>query len=120
MLAAIAIAGIAALSGSAQAQTILEAGYDPADDALVVEVAYQGTHANHSFRLEWGPCEKSPDGRQTTVARLIDTAGDDLAQRDYRVVQRFDLAGIACRPAEVTVRLGPVSNRTVEVPAKGR
>lgn len=116
----VAIAGVAALSASAHGQTILDAGYDPATDALVVEVAYRGTHPNHVFRLEWGPCEKSPEGRQTTVVRLIDTNGDDLAQRDYQVVQRFDLASLACRPAEVTVRSGPVSNRTVSVPAKGR
>ena len=111
---------LGAFSGAAHAQTILRAGYDPAGDALVVEVAYRGTNPHHSFRLEWGPCHESPEGRRTAVARLVDTNGGDLAQNDYRVVQHFDLRGLECRPAEVTLRLGPVSNRTVSVPAPGR
>lgn len=103
---------------AAHAQTILDASYDPAADALVVEVAYRGTGPDHAFRLDWEPCRPSPAGGHTAVARLIDMNGDDVAQRDYRVVQRFDLSALACRPAEVTLRLGPVSNRTVSVPER--
>ena len=101
-------------------QTILGAEYDPAADALVIEIAYQGTDPNHDFTLTWDPCRKTGNGGHSVVARLIDRQGKDAAQNEYQVSRRFELSGLQCRPAEVTVRLGPVSNRTVSVPARGR
>ena len=101
-------------------QTILGAEYDAAADALVIEIAYQGTSPNHDFTLTWDPCQKTGNGGHAVVARLIDRQGKETAQNDYQVSRRFELSGLQCRPAEVTVRLGPVSNRTVSVPARGR
>ncbi len=101
-------------------QTILGAGYDASSDALVVDIAYQGTNPNHDFELAWDECQSSPNGRHSVVARLIDRQGKDEAQKDFQVRRRFDLSGLECRPADVTIRLGPVSNRTVSVPARGR
>lgn len=99
-------------SASALAADILAARYDPAADGLVVEIAYRGTHADHDFALEWGRCAGGE-----AVARLIDRQGSDLAREDFRVQQRFGLAGLECRPARVTLRLGRVSHATVLVPA---
>jgi hypothetical protein len=101
-------------------QTILGAGYDASSDALVVDIAYQGTNPNHDFELAWDECQSSGNGRHSMVARLIDRQGEDKAQKGFQVRRRFDLSGLECRPAEVTIRLGPVSNRTVSVPARGR
>jgi hypothetical protein len=100
----------------ALSQTILGAAYDASSDALVMEIAYQGTNPDHDFELAWDACEATGDGRYTVVARLIDRQGADLAQKDYRVERRFALSGLQCRPVEVTLRMGPVSNRTVTVP----
>jgi hypothetical protein len=101
-------------------QTILGASYDGSSNALVVDIAYQGTNPNHDFELAWDECQSSGNGRHSVVARLIDRQGKDEAQKDFQVRRRFDLSGLECRPAEVTIRLGPVSNRTVSVPARGR
>jgi hypothetical protein len=108
------------LPAPALGQTILGGAYDVASDALVIEIAYQGTNPNHDFTLTWDPCKPTGDGGHTVVARLIDRQGNDAAQKDYQVSRRFELSGLECRPAEVTVRLGPVSNRTVSVPARDR
>ena len=107
-------------AGSSMGQTILDAGYVASADQLVVEIAYEGTHPDHDFSLAWDACQASSDGRRSIVARLIDNQGSDVARTEYRVRRRFDLAGLDCRPADVTLRLGPVSNRTVFVPARGR
>jgi len=113
-------AGLALTPLPVAAQTLLEASYDPGRDRLVLEIAYQGTNPNHQFVLEWGACEAGSDGKTTAVGRLIDSDGQDAAREDYQVWRRFDLAGLSCRPADVTIRLGPVSNRTVSVPAPRR
>jgi hypothetical protein len=119
------VAGIAlaaalfAAPSFAPAQTILDASYSAAQDALVVEIAYQGTNPNHQFSVVWDACQQA-GGRQSVVGRLIDAQGNDIAQKDFRVRRRFALADLPCRPADVTLRLGPVSNATVPVPAAGR
>lgn len=115
-----ALACLLLLPGWAAAQTILDARYDAATDALLIEIAYQGTNPDHQFELEWDSCQKSPNGGLSIVARLVDRQGQDAARKDYEVTRRFSLAGMSCRPAEVTVRLGPTQNRTVSVPARGR
>lgn len=77
----------------------------------MVEIAYRGTRPDHDFRLEWGRCE--PGG--PAVARLIDRQGGDAARENFRVTERFDLAGAGCRPEQVTLRLGRVSHATVRI-----
>jgi hypothetical protein len=109
-----------AVSSLARAQTILDAYYSAEQDALVVEIAYQGTNPNHEFSLAWDGCQQAGQGRNVAVGRLIDSQGNDVAKTDFKVRRRFPLAGLACRPAEVTIRLGPVSNTTVSVPAAGK
>lgn len=100
---------------TALAADIVSARYDPAADALVVDIAYRGTRPGHDFRLEWGQCE--PGG--AAVARLIDRQGGDAAREPFRVTQRFDLAQAGCRPERVTLRLGRVSHATVRIPEQG-
>jgi hypothetical protein len=104
----------------ARAQTILDVRYSAAQDALVVEIAYQGTNPNHEFSLVWDGCQQAGEGRHVAVGRLIDSQGNDVAKTDFQVRRRLSLAALTCRPAEVTIRLGPVSNRTVSVPAAGK
>jgi hypothetical protein len=108
------------LPAAALGQTIVDAAYDASADALIVTIAYRGTNPDHDFALSWDECQPTGNGGHSVVARLIDRQGEDKAQQDYEVRQRFELSALECRPAEVTVRLGPVSNRTVSVPARGR
>jgi hypothetical protein len=93
------------------AEAILGAAYDAAHDQIVVDIAYRGTRPGHEFSLQWGPCQAGVN------ARLIDKQGDDYALQDFRVRARFGLAGLPCRPAEVTLRLGRASQARVLVPA---
>lgn len=114
---ALLLALLCALPIGTKAETILHAGYDRAQDALVVEIAYRGSTPDHPFDIEWGECRTDAQGRRTTVARLIDTRGSEIAQNDYQVRVHFDLQAFQCRPAAVTLRLGTVSNATIEIPA---
>lgn len=96
--------------------------YDAAHDELVVEIIYRGTHPDHEFSLDWAQCRRRGDGNPPyqAAARLIDAHGRDVAREDYRVTRRFDLSSLECRPALVTVRLGPTANRTVYLPEAPR
>jgi hypothetical protein len=109
-----------ALPALASAQNIVDAYYSRDQDALVVEIVYQGTNPKHEFSVAWDACQQAGGGRATVVGRLIDSQGNDAAQQEFKVRRRFPLADLPCRPADVTVRLGPVSNRTVQVPAAAR
>lgn len=112
---------VAALLGAPPALSADFAGafYDPSGDALVVDIAYLGTHAEHDFELVWGPYSERPDaGRYTVVARIIDTHGRDHAREPYRVRERFDLAELECRPARVTLRMGRIAHVSVVVPGQ--
>jgi hypothetical protein len=114
-LCAAALALAAALPASAA--NLLDARYDPLRDEILVEIIYRGTNPDHRFSLLWDPCRPSPSGGPPhTAARLVDQQGDDLAREDFHVTRRLSLAGLPCRPALVTLRLGPVSNATVLVP----
>jgi sporulation protein YlmC with PRC-barrel domain len=104
---------LALLPGLAAAADILDARYDPAVDALVVDIAYRGTRDGHDFKLRWGPCRHG-----NIAARLVDRQGHEAAREDFRVTARFPLQELECRPANITVRLGRVSHTTVFVPAR--
>lgn len=112
MLRAIVIAALALAGLPALAADIVGANYDPAQDAIVVDIVYLGTQPGHKFTVEWGPCS------DTGVAgRLVDQQGGDLAKEEFHVRSRIGLGGLPCRPAEVTLRLGKVSHARVRVPA---
>jgi hypothetical protein len=103
------------LAASAYAQTFLGAGYDPATDELVVDIAYRGTSPNHEFSLAWDQCQR--DARPYEIAaRVIDDRPDDPAVRDFIVRRRFSLGDLQCRPANVTLRMGRLANISVFVP----
>jgi hypothetical protein len=104
-------------SASPRAANLLDLAYDKATNELVATIVYDGTNANHKFRLEWGPCQAIPGPVPHDVgADVIDEQGMDIATREYTVKARFGLGGFPCRPALVTLRMGPRINRTVLVP----
>ena len=59
------------LPSPALSQTILDAFYDRAQDALIVDLAYQGTNPNHDFSLVWDACQTA-GGRQAQRGRTFD------------------------------------------------
>jgi hypothetical protein len=103
-----------ALTRAAYAPAILEARYDPALDRIVADIAYRGTSPDHEFFVRWGRCSDATPPRVT--GRLIDRQGNDAAREDHRVREELELADIPCRPALVTLRLGPVQHARVFVP----
>lgn len=109
---------LALTAAPAQSADISAAAYDRVRDELVVDIVYRGTNPDHGFTLQWGECSSGPPYEASV--RLIDTHGRDLAREEYRVRERFSLAGLQCRPATVTVRLGRGALASVRVPAAGR
>jgi hypothetical protein len=69
--------------------------------------------------VQWGACLPSPsDPAQREIAggdRRF--AGGDFAREDYVVEARFDVSGLRCRPARVTLITSTGARRTVDVPA---
>ena len=118
LLRILAIAAAFLALGEANAQTIAGAIYDPVREQLVVDIIYQGTNPNHQFDLVWGQCDgESP---HEVEARLIDRQGDDVADKEFRVRRRFDLKGLKCRPALLTLRLSRHLLSPVFIPAAPR
>lgn len=108
---------LALAPATARAANLLGLVYDKTTNELVATIAYDGTNANHRFRLEWGPCQAIPGPVPHDVgADVIDEQGMDFATREYIVTARFGLGGFPCRPAFVTLRMGPRINRSVLVP----
>lgn len=114
----LAAAGCAVAPGAA-ADNFADARYDPATDSLVVTLLYRGTNPLHRFTLEWGACT-SPDanGVSKVAAQVMDSQWDDPAMEDYSETVHLSLAGLPCRPAEVTLRTAPRFIYNVFVPAK--
>jgi hypothetical protein len=102
------------LAAPGQAQTILGAAYDAANDAIVIDVVYRGTNPHHRFSVQWGPCRGERPGHVT--GRLVHDQWKDRAERDFRVRRHISIAELPCRPAVVTLRLGKVAHETVHVP----
>ena len=110
------VACLAGVSPGARADTFAGASYDAASDSLVVTLLYRGTDARHLFTLQWGRCADLGDGTKQIAAEVLDSQWDDPAKHDYRKTVRFDLAGLHCRPAEVTLRTAPGFHLTLFVP----
>jgi hypothetical protein len=107
---------LATLPLAVAAADIVDAWYDPSRDELIVDVAYRGSTPDHEFSLSWAGCGRTADGQRGIAARLIDTRGEEPALGDYRIRERFSLATLECRPAEVMLRLVRISNAIVFVP----
>ncbi len=116
LLAALVGLGLAPL---ARATNLLELRYEPRTDALLATIAFRGTHRHHDFSVTWGECRESlKEPTQKEIGGLIvDAHGSDFAREDYVVVARFDLSGLPCRPARITLRTSTGATRTVDVSA---
>ena len=97
----------------------MHARYDARRDAIVVDIAYRGTSAKHSFSVQWSECDRSSGDVPEVAARLVDDQGSEPARKDYRVTRRFSVGWLDCRPALVTLRLGR-SLASVDVPPRER
>ena len=100
----------------ALAVTVTALSYDPAEDQLVMTVAYRGTHENHDFSVQWNECKRLDDARSEILGLLVDSAADDLARQNFTKQVKVDLEGFNCRPAKVTIRTSAGFFATVDVP----
>jgi len=91
--------------------------FDAKAGQLVVTMRYRGTNPDHVFTLKWGQCTPGGDGKLPEVsAEVLDDQWQDHSQRDFKKTTRFDLSGIPCRPAKVTLRTAPRFLYSVVIP----
>lgn len=102
---------------SAQSAIIQNVVHDKENDQLVIDVAYQGTQANHQFSLTWGAC--LPWGRDSvpyqTDAHLDDLDGNDHGRNELTQTLYFSLKEMNCRPSLTTIRLNRFSHSTLVI-----
>ena len=119
---AVSILCLLALTGSstAGADNFASGHYDAHTDELVVDLLYRGTNPDHTFSLQWGACRSLGNGGDLSqiAAGVLDNQWDDAATHSYERTVRFSLAGLRCRPAEVTLRAAPRFYYTVFVPVR--
>lgn len=103
MVAGLAITAIAAADNFGAVR------FDPGSGQLIVVMRYRGSNPDHNFSLQWGECKPATeDGKLPEVAvDVIDDQFRDRALQDYKKTVRFDLSGMPCRPARVTLRTAP-------------
>lgn len=107
-----------AVSNRASAVAFSSISYDAKSDELVVTLIYSGTNPSHAFSLQWDKCVRHPDGTNDATAQVVDSQERDAVSQDFKKTVRFSLEGLTCRPATVTLRVGPRTYTSVGVPAK--
>jgi hypothetical protein len=103
----------------AHADHFAGAHYDAQADELVVSLHYLGTNPDHEFTVKWGKCRSlasNPEVAQLSGV-LADSQWNDAARDPYTKTVRIGLAGMPCRPAQVTLRSAPRYTLTISVPA---
>jgi hypothetical protein len=100
----------------ARADNFSRVVYDAAADQLVVTMRYRGTNPNHTFTLQWGSCQQGATMPEVAV-EVLDSQALDSEANNYKVTTRFDLTGLQCRPAKVTLHTAPRFYATVVIPA---
>jgi len=111
-------AALALSAGPAAAADLVSASYDASDDTIVITVAYQGMTEGHRFSVTWDACDTSAGPAAQVAGRLTDRLSNEPGEKPFQVTARVSVSGLACRPAEVTLRLGKVSHKQVFVPAR--
>jgi hypothetical protein len=102
----------------ARADTFSRVYLDAATDQLVVTMRYRGTNPDHVFTLQWGQCgQRQGSELPEVVAQVLDSQALDAASKDFKTTTRFDLGGLPCRPAKVTLRTAPHVYTVLVIPA---
>ena len=103
---------------AARADDFSRASYVASSDELLLTVTYSGTNPQHTFSLQWGSCQDVPGSDVHQVAvEVLDDQWQDAARQVFSKTMRFSLAGIPCRPAQLTLRIAPRFITTVMIPA---
>jgi hypothetical protein len=106
------------LPATVLADDFVHASYDSSSDELIVTVNYSGTNPQHTFSLQWGPCQDVPgDEVRQVAAEVLDSQWQDEARQTFSKTTRFPLDGIPCRPAKLTLRIAPRFITTLMIPA---
>jgi hypothetical protein len=100
------------IASMAFATTIESAQYDSASQSLSLGLYYQGGDKSHNYSLVWDDCQ-TVNGQQQIAARLIDSGWDDTGTQEIRQTVSFDLSGVKCKPAELTVFSDKNSRQTL-------
>jgi hypothetical protein len=107
------LTALLAVARGAQADTFSRVLYDRTTDQLVVTMHYRGTNPNHQFSLQWGVCQAGAE----VSATVLDSQASDAAHAPFDRTTRFDLTGMPCRPARLTLRTAPRFLYVIQIPA---
>jgi len=119
LAAGLLAAALCLAAAGAAADAFADASYDPVTDTLLVTLLYRGTNPVHRFTLQWGACtSRDANGVSHVAVEVLDSQWDDPALEDYSETVHLSLAGLPCRPAEVTLRTAPRFIYNVFVPAE--
>lgn len=106
------------LPAASLADDFARASYEASADELVVTVNYSGTNPQHTFSLQWGPCQDVPGSDVHQVAvEVLDNQWQDEARQTFSKTVRFSLDDMPCRPAKLTLRIAPRFITTLMIPA---
>ncbi|HEY2682232.1 MAG TPA: hypothetical protein VGI93_01875 [Steroidobacteraceae bacterium] len=105
--------------GPAFADNFAGVRYDPKTDELVVRMRYRGTNPDHNFTVQWGQCRQTDQG-STIDGDVLDDQARDGAHQSFTKTVRFDVSGIACRPARVTLHTAPRFYYQILLPVRGQ
>jgi hypothetical protein len=115
------VVALLSFARGASADTFARVYYDRATDELVVTMHYRGTNPNHRFSLQLGDCKPAGSGGDPSGAEVsgevLDSQASDAARAPFTQTTRFDLSGIPCRPAKLTLRTAPRFLYVVQIPA---
>lgn len=119
-----AIAGILVIAlvlvfGPALADSFAGARYDPRTDELVVRMRYRGTNPDHNFTVQWGQCRQDEHGASID-GEVLDDQARDVERQTFSKTVRFDVSGIACRPARITLHTAPRFYYQIPLPARSQ
>ena len=103
--------------GQTLADSFAGVQYDPTTDELVVKMRYRGTNPNHGFTVQWGQCRQTAQG-STLDGEVLDDQARDVERKSFSKIVRFDVSGISCRPAQITLRTAPRFYYQIQVPAR--
>ncbi|MEP7313101.1 MAG: hypothetical protein ABI859_11000, partial [Pseudomonadota bacterium] len=101
------------------ADNFVAAHYDARTDALNVTMRYRGTNPDHAFTVRWGKCQPAniQGNAMQIAATVLDDQWNDATRAPFTKTMRFSLAGLSCRPAQVTLHTAPHFLYSVNIPA---
>lgn len=118
MFSKLTIAVLVLLAQASFAYDLSEPIYDSATQTLSILITYNGTEdghkEKHQFDLQFDSCNynETPTG---AAAVLLDNGSVDTGTEEIKDRREFNLSGLECKPAMLTIRAGVTSHISVYI-----